>query len=282
MGFNYTDDTFQLLFGLTPRSHSDHLSMFSLLHSTDMMIRVLQTVKNREAEYAMMKVLSTRITGLPANFQLASRDRRLIAQGPLLRRHLPATEENIPDTYLSDMEPSTHSRTFESHLAPIRPQKSPRNSPRPAYEMGTTTFNEAVLTSAESSPSDRSFAENPISTSPVDYDLSPDLGSMSFKQESQHFLPNEDLPWTARHQNLNDEWIYAFVFTDVVLLTMPSAKELGAPWTNSKGVGGQVTDSWVLLEDVGLARVLGFSDLSGDHCGLNFQRDKPHRSLVCS
>lgn len=264
--FNNTDNLFELLFGLTPRSHSDHLSMFSLLHSTDMMIRVLQTVKTREAEYAMIKALSTRITGLPTNFQLASRDRRLIAQGPLLRIHLPRPVENIPDTYLSDMEPTTHStKTRVNHPAPIQIQLPPRNPIRLASRTDPTTFDETIMTSAESSTSEFSSVEPPIPTSPVEYDLSPDLGAASFRQESlHHFLPDEDFPWITRQKMLRDEWIYAFVFTDVVLLTTPSAKGLGTSWTKSKGASDKATDSWVLLEDIGLARVLGFSDLSGE------------------
>lgn len=75
----------QQLCDLTPATHPDHASTFTLLHAVDSVIRVLQEVKGREDEYENLKLLQTRIKGLPPGFQLAQRDRRLLAQG-LLRR----------------------------------------------------------------------------------------------------------------------------------------------------------------------------------------------------
>jgi hypothetical protein len=59
--------------------------MFSLLHSTDFIIRVIQEVKSREEEYEWLKDLGQSIKGLPSGFQLAHRDRRLLFEGPLRR-----------------------------------------------------------------------------------------------------------------------------------------------------------------------------------------------------
>src|SRR5260370_4983771 len=87
----------QQLFETTPRSHPDHLPTFSLLHSTDLVIRVMQEVKAREEEYDYVKSLATRITGMPPGFKLARRERRLIAQGLLRRIFLNEREEATLD-----------------------------------------------------------------------------------------------------------------------------------------------------------------------------------------
>ncbi|KAH9814780.1 hypothetical protein DFH28DRAFT_1108127 [Melampsora americana] len=76
---------YKQLCDMTPPNHPDHTATLKLLHTTDSIIRVLQEVKGREDEYENLKVLQTRIKGLPVGFQLAQRDRRLLAQG-LLRR----------------------------------------------------------------------------------------------------------------------------------------------------------------------------------------------------
>lgn len=78
----------QRLLKLTPKSHIDHLPTFSLLHSGSMVVNVMWEVKLREEEYAFVKSIARRIHGLPSSAQLARRERRLLAHGPLQRIHL--------------------------------------------------------------------------------------------------------------------------------------------------------------------------------------------------
>ena len=68
---------------LTSKTHQDYLSTFSLSRSTDLVIKVMTEVKIREDEYNLIKRFSTRIQGLSASSQLATRDRRLLYSGPL-------------------------------------------------------------------------------------------------------------------------------------------------------------------------------------------------------
>ena len=68
---------------LTSKTHQDYLSTFSLSRSTDLVIKVMTEVKIREDEYNLIKRFSTRIQGLSASSQLATRDRRLLHSGPL-------------------------------------------------------------------------------------------------------------------------------------------------------------------------------------------------------
>ena len=157
--------------------------MFSLLHGTDMMLRALQTVKAREGEYTTIKMLSERIKGIPVDFQLASRDRRLVAQGPLLRMHFEDVEEDWD-------RPDLDYTPIHSAFGFSRSPSWPPPPPRPFASADTTS-----------------------------------------------------------------EWIYAFVFTDVVVLTQHHQT------TDHRG---GILDSWELLPDVGIARVLGYSDMSSD------------------
>ncbi|CAE6435974.1 unnamed protein product [Rhizoctonia solani] len=76
---------FQTLLTLTPRTHPDHLPCFSLLHSMHATVCVLDEVKVREEEYELIKSLLSRVNGLPSPFMVATRDNRLLAQGPLTR-----------------------------------------------------------------------------------------------------------------------------------------------------------------------------------------------------
>jgi hypothetical protein len=160
-----------------------------------MMLRVLQTVKSREAEYAAVKLLSERIKGLPRTFQLANRDRRLVAQGPLLRMHIDQVENNSrPDL---DYTPLSLDQRDNNRYPPWH--RSP-------------------------------FANSLTPTSDM--------------------IPSEDLETCS-------EWIYAFIFSDVVVLAIHH---------QTPGVLGGASDSWELLPDVGISRVLGYADLSGERC----------------
>lgn len=73
----------QRLLHATPNKHPDHLSTFSLLHSTNMIIRIMSEVKLREDEYDSVKDIASRIDNLPLSARLAKRERRLLTQGLL-------------------------------------------------------------------------------------------------------------------------------------------------------------------------------------------------------
>ncbi|KAF8314825.1 uncharacterized protein EI90DRAFT_3159384 [Cantharellus anzutake] len=227
---------FKELLSLTPHRHPDHLSMFSLLHSTELVIRVLQTVKLRESEYTTVKHLAAKIHGLPTEFELASRERRLIAQGPLLRlrpaegdpnNEIPPLRTPLIRKYSPDpLSPDSGSPTLGSKK--YKERHSPRRTPKNTYDHSMSNIRhrdntpdtsvniKVVITKAEEPEADGAFEE--------------------------------------------DKWIYAFVFTDVVVLT--ETLEWTAPISRHHGMDSPLEDSWDLLEDIGLARVLGFSDLS--------------------
>ncbi|BGP72620.1 hypothetical protein RTG_02485 [Rhodotorula toruloides ATCC 204091] len=79
---------FKQLCDLTPRDHPDFNASLVLYQSTDSMIRALEEVKAREDEYEELKVLETRLRGLPEGLKLAKRDRKLVLQGTLKQVHV--------------------------------------------------------------------------------------------------------------------------------------------------------------------------------------------------
>lgn len=245
----------QQIFGLTPRSHADHLGVFSLLHCTEMMIRVLQSVKSREQEYSAIKALAARIQGIPPEFQLARRERRLIAQGPLLRLSL-----NTPlhgDALISETSyaPALRGRNPSS----IKPHNNP---PRRANPNHPSTHHAPTESQLESYPGTESStvaesvytgAELGTDTLSYDFPLAPDSEASDLSGPLPHgMLPHGDPPMSEQ-----SKWVYVFVFTDIVVL---------ARHRRHVNIRGVTTESWDLLPDVGIARVLGYSDMSGSEC----------------
>ncbi|CAH7677007.1 expressed protein [Phakopsora pachyrhizi] len=111
---------FKRLFDATPVNHPDHQATSNLLYSSDSMIRVLQEVKGREDEYRNLKLLETKIRGLWPGFQLARRDRTLLAQGFLRRVQLSGLKESHDLVNNGSNSPSSSS----SSLQQIKPYEN--------------------------------------------------------------------------------------------------------------------------------------------------------------
>jgi hypothetical protein len=60
------------------------MATFSLIHSADMIHRVMNEVKIREDEYDLVKTVSSQIRGLQQSKKLARRERRLLIKGDVL------------------------------------------------------------------------------------------------------------------------------------------------------------------------------------------------------
>ncbi|GAA5862660.1 hypothetical protein JCM8547_003504 [Rhodosporidiobolus lusitaniae] len=301
---------FKQLCDLTPATHPDHFSTLTLLHSTDSMIRVMQEVKTREDEYEEAKVLQSRIRGLPEGFNLAARDRRLVAHGVLRRVHI-----NDRDRGVLEMDAMARAGRRGAALrggAPLPPSLSiPTPSSVPSSRQGTelsrpisqisdsgssaTTYNSDVSSSSGWTPPTTpgsvlpgsglngfpqlrpdSMVSNASSVYSDDY-LPPPGGGSAFSNASARTQ-------TALQQRLvktkaKESSVHVFVFSDLIVLatkhaepgkfmrtaaakggTMGRKGSLGAE-KKDKGEAGGTT--YRALEGVGVARVLGVSDLSG-------------------
>ncbi|KAG5650115.1 hypothetical protein H0H81_000623 [Sphagnurus paluster] len=114
-------ELFTKLLELTPRGHCDYLPTTSLVHTTDMFIRVMTEVKIREDEYDLIQKFSTRIQGITPSVQLATRERRLFYQGVL---HLLGVEEATKDGSASTHRTSNVSRYFPPGALPTTDNKT--------------------------------------------------------------------------------------------------------------------------------------------------------------
>lgn len=244
----------QQIFELTPRSHTDHLGVFSLLHCTEMMIRVLQSVKSREQEYSAIKTLATRIQGIPPEFRLARRERRLIAQGPLLRLFLDSPLHGEALTLIpgADYVPSPPASGLRGRTTP---STKPQNNP--SHRLNTARSRPSIYhSSTESHPATEAstITDSVYTAAQLSSDsLSCDLPQRPDSEVSVSGMFPHGNPSTTK----SSKWIYAFVFTDIVVL---------AKHRRQVNIRGVTTESWDLLPDIGLARVLGYSDMSGSQC----------------
>lgn len=133
---------FKQIWELTPRSHPDHLPMFSLYHSTSLVIKVMQEVKAREEEFKYIESLAARVAGIPPAFELARRERRLVAQGLLRKVELPESIKEFVDGFSTSMDPSHE----------LSPRPSGQRSPLPSATPGTPPIPELAKLGPVTSP----------------------------------------------------------------------------------------------------------------------------------
>lgn len=235
----------QRLLGLTPKTHPDYLSTFSLVHSTDMIIHVLNEVKVREDEYDLIKSISVRIQGLPPSVQLATRERRLLFRGLL---HLVDTDDvvhnsKIAPTISSDSSKSRGPNLFNrsSKLAvAINEWDARRGRSESTSSSNTgTSFNSLGTSSGASSD----MPATPCSTFFSSYRISVPDGRLN---SAANRMPASPSPNPRHNSTLCGTPVQVFIFTDLVVLAAPTTSL--APAT---------TGDWTLLEHIGIARILG-------------------------
>ncbi|GAA5878188.1 hypothetical protein JCM1840_004030 [Sporobolomyces johnsonii] len=285
---------FKQLCDLTPPTHPDHFSTLSLLHSTDSIIRVMQEVKTREDEYEEAKVLQSRIYGLPEGFQLACRDRRLVAHGVLRRVHV-----NDKDRSVLEMDAMARAGRRGAAMRsgglptppglspPVemaRPQSTASDSGSSSLSAGSLTYS-SDLSSGWNSPTTPG-APNGAFHSPTNLEFSSSPGyppllrpdSMvsnassvysedSFKAVPSAFSASAPSRRASRRivkTKAKESSVYVFVFSDLIVLATKAAD--ASRFMRSSKSGSRRSEQGSLyraLETVGLSRVLGVSDLSG-------------------
>ncbi|GAA5976218.1 hypothetical protein JCM5350_001385 [Sporobolomyces pararoseus] len=280
---------FRQLCDLTPSTHSDHFGTLSLLHSTDSIIRVMQEVKTREDEYEETKLLENRISGLPQGFKLACRDRRLVAHGVLKRVHI-----SDKDRSLLEMDAIARAGLDKPNLrgnAPISPGLSPvvdfarprstiSESSSSSLSVGSLTYasdhssgwNSPTTPGTFQSPTRLEFGGPANSPSPSPL-LRPDslvsnsssvYSDTSNKASSSAFDPNFASRRPARRivkTKAKETTVHVFVFSDLVILATKIS--VPAPTFGSRSRRAVQEPTYRAIENVGLSRVLGVSDLSG-------------------
>ena len=218
------------MLGVTPSSHPDYLPTFSLLHSTNMIIRVLSEVKFREDEYDVVKDIATRIHGLPSSAQLARRERRFLAQGSLHRLQSAHHLLNFDST--TDV---SQNRT-PGLVAAINDWSVQRDRSGSVKSTSTTTMSFRSYDTASSSDSRFDSHRGIFSPPRISRDTSY-VGSQLPSSSRDKPRPSQQ---TA---------VQAFVFTDLVVFATPIARRESNKCQN-----------WRLLEDIGIARILAVTE----------------------
>ena len=230
---------------LTSKTHQDYLSTFSLSRSTDLVIKVMTEVKIREDEYNLIKRFSTRIQGLSASSQLATRDRRLLHSGPLGlaisdRRPNSRTKRHSGSGNKSTTESKRSSKLADSicdwayDVEKSGSVKS-RKSAKPSIALGGPPPNPAPKSSWFSRLPLRKRSRSKSSLSGKEAASAGDVQSVVVDVSSQ------SIP------------IHAFIFNDLVLLAQ------------SKSQPSDDDPLWVLIRDVGVIKPLSIAHINAQN-----------------
>ena len=245
---------------LTPKTHQDYLSTFSLSRSTDTVIGVMTEVKIREDEYKLLKTFASRVQGLSASHDLATRERRLLHSGPL------ALVLSDDDNGLLESQPGI--KAASSHQ-----KNEARRSKRTSKFLDAVSISSFVFErsdSVKSASTSSSSTTGPVMTStPIKSSWFSRL-PLGRKARSKSPLPVDPLPQASHsppHVPQNPRRtvnIHAFVFNDLVLLAQPSQVFGDEP-------------RWILLGDLGVFKPLSIAEIQNKnpqggscHIGLFF------------
>jgi hypothetical protein len=286
----------QQLCDLTPPTHPDHVGILSLLRSTDSMIRAMQEVKTREDEYEEAKTLQSRMRGLPAGFQVARRDRRLVAYGLLRRVHISEKDRSIlevdagrrggwsgndsaPVLSLSPRSSKRTSNISDSGSSTRSAySEDPANLTSPATTPGSATCRRSTFGPDSHRPRPSSLVTSPTFSHLRPLPTASNSSSTYTSEDSSSPLPSPtQLPASAFSTSMprqrsvkrvikskaKESPVHVFVFSDlVVLATNGSDVKLGRTQRNNSRKFDQ-GGTYKVIERIGLSRVLGVSDLSG-------------------
>ncbi|KAG8848155.1 hypothetical protein FRB91_011131 [Serendipita sp. 411] len=283
---------FKQIWELTPRSHVDHLSAFSLYYSTDLVIKVIQEVKAREEEYRYMVELASRIDNFPTQFQLAHRERRLVSQGLLRKVAISEKEKQLLDAQPSSKSVSriqspqlgTSWSPASSEITPIVSTSSkftsPSLSPAPNRAFIPTrqghiqrqepTWRNSEAFSEVSHSSEGNSSPNSSMTLSSDAESVARLESItrpqfprstvvfpSYGRSSPNLPRGAQLSKGTRRKGARETPIYVFVFTDMAIFVSQAGK--GGLLQSRSQVP---TENMSLVQSCGLSRIVGVSDVS--------------------
>lgn len=231
---------------LTPKMHQDYLSTFALSRSTDMVIRVMTEVKIREDEYSLLKAFATRVQGLLAPSELATRERRLLQSGPLV-----LVVSDLKGTLRENRKSSSWHQGRDANRA-----KRVSKLMDAISGSSSTVFEKTESVNSGSSGS--SFGANvPATSTPLKSSASSwfsrlPLGKRSVSKGSKTpnvtpVIDKKDL-YVASPPALRTISVHAFIFNDLVLVAKPG-QTLGAD------------PQWVLHEDLGVFRPLSIAQI---------------------
>lgn len=244
----------------------DHLHTFSLLHSATTVVRVMREVKIREEEYLFVKDLISGIHGLPDSMQLMKRERRLLAHGTLQRIHLRRQDIHGLHIFQDNVKAQEESRSRQRREASVLGGR--RAGPgfrRRANSLDSCLSEGASLSSLSSLASETSLDSDTYLR-------------VSEKARLKSTARGGKVPiinvTTREKDRTKKETLYAFVFTDLALITVPISGR------RRKGLREKSQEEWEMVEDIGICRILSVIDHSGKIGELHLL--KPHHFISSS
>lgn len=269
---------------------------------------MLEEVKAREDEYEAARTLQRRLRGLPPGFEVAKRDRRLITHG-ILRRVQVSSKERV-DLELATLQQTQPKAATVLGLPTSPPQLPPLLQPvMPILRRPLSQASDSGQSSGSTSDSAQSSGWSAPSTPGTDWS---DNGMNSPPLSSKSTSPNaatDPIPISSTMSALNDmaylssesnsqdsrrrqrtisasrllkkakeTAIHVFIFSDMVIFA--TSHQDGGRLMRSKGAAKSKSASmhYRLVEGLGVSRVLGLADLSGNlgmstssQCGLLLQ-----------
>ncbi|KAF7328884.1 DH domain-containing protein [Mycena venus] len=252
---------FRKMLESTPKVHADYVPTLALVHSTEMVIKVMTEVKVREDEYDLVKSMSQRIKGLPSSVSLAKRGRRLLCEGQLLWvRTDPClvagaqllNKESPPTDDHRNMYPreNTGAQKRSSNLVDAIHEWDQRRERSGSNASASTAASSYSLQSAaQPSKTPRAPPSPHLSFRGVPKAKLPESSRPSTQQDSLRFSSsnNETDPRFEETQ-----LVQIFVFTDCVVVARASKSHYNG------------SEEWKLIEKVGIGKILNVTEVSDD------------------
>ncbi|KAF9466836.1 hypothetical protein BDZ94DRAFT_1250917 [Collybia nuda] len=240
---------FSRLVELTPKTHPDYLSTFLLLHSTEMTIRVMTEVKNREDEYDLIKNFLSRIGGLSSGPQIATRERHLLFHGTL---HLLTVDDEEVTILGNALFPANNPQNYVSATQKKKTNLENRTS-RLANAVNIWDTRRGRSESTSSSNTGTSFEtvssrDTSCSTFFSSFRIPVPEGRLNAARISEQKRALESPSPNPRRPRTRGIPAQVFIFTDLMLLATQ----------NSTLVPNNY--EWSLLEGIGITRILGISE----------------------
>ncbi|KAF8882991.1 hypothetical protein BD779DRAFT_1802132 [Infundibulicybe gibba] len=225
---------FARLLDLTPKNHPEYVSTFTLVHRTNMVIKIMTDVKVREDEYELMKDLCSSIKGIPQAAHIASRERRILAHGTL---RLFLDTEEIIDTQGSRRDTRDRSARLVDAVNAwdFRRERSGSIKSTSSSNTEASFGSQGTFFSLTADP--KSPPPLPGQPRKTDQSLGHDI---SWQLSGGSGLATVTIP------------VQVLVFSDLLLLASSNSTPVGTDF-----------QEWALLGDIGLCRLLDVTESSG-------------------
>ncbi|WVW78698.1 hypothetical protein I302_100658 [Kwoniella bestiolae CBS 10118] len=238
------------LLDATPHPHPVHPEILSLLSTTESIILNLQATKAREEDFEQLQALESRLVGLPEDFTLAIRGRKLLGQGQVIR--VPPSKDlssalgararagsmhssrGSISSSVSSSAPSVSPWDFSASLTPSRTSAFSVSSNGSSFYSGPPSRSNSITKHSSPSPSRPGINRSPSSTS-------------SFMDVNSYYSTSRPSTPSIKTHKKKEEVLAILVFDDLVILGQSVQEKSGL-----FGVGGNKRN-----KGVSTLRVLG-------------------------